>query len=162
MDTLEVVLWIFIVVSLVLQVATFRMEWQRRYRSREFDDVREFQRKFGWTHATKPTLIPDHQRLKERLALIDEEVGELHDAIESRSLVDAADALVDIVYVVLGLAAILGLPWRLLWDDVHRANMAKQRGVKPERATHTIDVIKPPGWVGPKTREILIAKGWRS
>ena len=69
-----------------------------------------------------------------------------------------ADALVDLVYVALGTGVMMGLPWQQLWDDVHRANMGKVRGVG--KRGHAVDLVKPEGWVGPRTAEILEAAGY--
>jgi len=128
------------------------------HRRSHFNDVRRFQRRFGWAHPPTPRFLS--YGLIERFDLIDEERREMLAAFDTHDLPAAADALVDLVYVVLGLAALMGLPWQQLWDDVHRANMRKHRGVKPERG-HTHDVVKPPGWVGPQTRAILRRAGWR-
>jgi hypothetical protein len=47
--------------------------------------------------------------------------------------------------------------WNEMWDDVQRANMQKERVLKAEDSKRgsTWDVRKPPGWVGPRTDEIL-------
>ena len=71
---------------------------------------------------------------------------------------EMADALIDLVYVAMGTAVMMGLPWQQLWDDVQRANMSKVRGTT--HRGHTVDVSKPPGWVGPKTMEILTKYGF--
>ena len=71
---------------------------------------------------------------------------------------EQADALIDLAYVAMGTGVMLGLPWQPLWDDVQRANMSKVRGVTGRG--HAVDLAKPPGWVAPKTQEILIAHGY--
>ena len=47
--------------------------------------------------------------------------------------------------------------WDVLWDDVQRANMAKERVLKAEDSKRgsTWDVRKPTGWVPPRT-EFLV------
>jgi predicted HAD superfamily Cof-like phosphohydrolase len=52
----------------------------------------------------------------------------------------------------------MGLPWDELWDDVHRANMAKERGVG--KRGHAVDCVKPVGWTPPKTEKILQQAGY--
>ncbi len=49
--------------------------------------------------------------------------------------------------------------WNELWDDVQRANMAKERALRPEDSKRGSkwDVIKPEGWVPPRTAA-LVAK----
>ena len=52
----------------------------------------------------------------------------------------------------------MGLPWQELWDDVQRANMAKERGTT--KRGNVVDVMKPAGWQPPKTQEILVSHGY--
>lgn len=127
-------------------------------------DVYEFHEKFGMLHSSHPRHLTT-QKLNERVACIQEELDELVQAcglqphnLQAQNLANQADALVDLVYFALGTAVMLGLPWQELWDDVHRANMAKVRGIGPRG--HQVDCIKPPGWVGPKTLAILEAYGY--
>jgi predicted HAD superfamily Cof-like phosphohydrolase len=91
--------------------------------------------------------------MDERAQCLMEEVKEFMEAIAVEDMAGMADALVDLVYFAKGTAAILGLPWRALFEDVHRANMAKVRGVG--KRGFAVDLIKPEGWEGPKTMEIL-------
>lgn len=145
--------------------------------SQEFADVRAFHEKFGLIHARTPQHLT-RRKLKERLEFLLEELRELaqgcgmeldYDADDEFCFVDAprhdqdlaqqADALVDLVYVALGTAVQLGLPWEKLWDDVQRANMAKVRG--PTKRGHAVDVTKPEGWRGPRTMEILVDTGYQ-
>lgn len=119
-----------------------------------FEDVKAFQRKFQLgEHPPIPTAM-DAQRAQERMTLIREEVAELETAIAENDIEGQADALVDIVYVVLGTASVMGLPWEELWADVQRANMSKVRGMT--KRGHANDVTKPEGWQGPRTAAILL------
>lgn len=123
-----------------------------------YSDVRAFQTKFG-------QLVGDHPRhltrrkLNERIAQMQEELDEFTVAVDNDDIAEQADALVDLVYFALGTAAHMGLPWQALWDDVQRANMSKVPGVKPERG-FLVDCIKPEGWEGPKTMDILLNHGY--
>jgi predicted HAD superfamily Cof-like phosphohydrolase len=77
----------------------------------------------------------------------------------------AADALIDLVYVAMGTAHVMGYPWEELWDDVQRANMSKKRAAKDGSDSSSgrepeYDVIKPEGWRGPNTSAILGAHGF--
>lgn len=111
-----------------------------------------------------PDLIADRPRMltplrfSERLNHLLEEMNEMTESQNAGDLPGVADALVDLVYLAVGTAVEMGLPWETLWADVHRANMTKQRGVNPKRG-HGADLIKPPGWVGPMTANILAAHG---
>jgi predicted HAD superfamily Cof-like phosphohydrolase len=121
------------------------------------EDLREFHTKFDMIVSDKPTRIT--QRLAfDRITCLQEELNEFADAVRSRDFGEQADALVDLVYFAIGTAAMMGLPWQSLWDDVHRANMAKERGIGKRGIS--VDCIKPTGWVPPNTVEILNAHGF--
>lgn len=121
------------------------------------NDVIDFQEKLGqWKRGAIQHLT--ERKLRERVELLQEELNEFDAACLNQDMAEQADALVDLVYVALGTANMLGLPWEELWADVHRANMSKQRGIG--KRGHKVDVIKPPGWVGPKTMAILLQHGY--
>ncbi len=65
-----------------------------------------------------------------RLALALEELAEWAEAYVSRDLVAAADAWADRAYVLFGDAVACGFPAQELFDEVHRANLTKQFGVR--------------------------------
>lgn len=75
-----------------------------------------------------------------------------------------ADGLVDLVYVALGTAHLHGLNWPELFAEVQRANMTKERasGSHDKRSirSHSLDVVKPEGFVPPRIVEVLMAAGW--
>lgn len=125
-----------------------------------YADVRAFQQKFGQLVGDKPRHLTK-RKLLERVAQMQEELDEFKEAVENDDIAEQADALVDIVYFALGTANHMGLPWQALWDDVQRANMSKVPGVKPERG-FLVDCIKPEGWEGPKTMDILLAHGYQA
>lgn len=47
--------------------------------------------------------------------------------------------------------------WDILWDDVQRANMSKERAVRADQSKRgsTHDVFKPPGWIAPRSEEMV-------
>ncbi|CAB4143255.1 Phosphoribosyl-ATP pyrophosphohydrolase-like [uncultured Caudovirales phage] len=123
----------------------------------EFNNVEEMHAKFGFTVGYYPEMLPRKVMLA-RAMFIKEELDELMNAIASNDLPEAADALIDIVYVAKGTAVMMGLPWEPLWDDVHRANMTKEKGLTKRGMDE--DLIKPPGWEPPDTIQILLDYGW--
>ena len=147
-------------------------------------DVGELNKKFGFPVLDKPGfLAPSHMQM--RLDFLLEEVNELAEAtgfelglntkgkigyIHSSTnceLDKALDALIDITYVALGTADMMGFGshvplecmskwssiWWESWNRVHTANMAKERG-KTSRG-HDIDLIKPAGWKKPEFGDLL-------
>lgn len=149
--------------------------------SKEFADVDAFHEKFQLLRFQKPGHLTKG-KLVERVEFMLEELLEFADAagvdiqvtrdedgewyrhvepglsVQEQDMAGQADALVDLVYVALGTAVMLGLPWDWLWNDVQRANMAKVRGVT--HRGHAVDVTKPPGWQGPQTQRILDLAGY--
>ena len=122
-----------------------------------FKDVKKFHEKFGLLVGRKPQRLTI-RKMKERIEFLQEELDELKSAVESDNFPEQADALVDIVYVALGTAVMMGLPWKSLWDDVQRANMEKVRGVT--KRGHAVDCMKPEGWIAPWTAGIVWEHGF--
>lgn len=71
--------------------------------------------------------IPSEERCKLRVALLQEELNELKQAIEEKSIVEIADALADLQYVLSGAILEFGLAgkFKQLFDEVQRSNMSK-------------------------------------
>src|SRR5882672_8713262 len=124
----------------------------------EIAGVRIFMEKFGILLNGRPVHLT-RKRLEDRMECMAEELVEFEQAAHAQDLAGMADALIDLVYFAKGTAAQLGLPWEALWNDVQMANMRKERGVT--KRGQLVDVMKPPGWVGPRTIEILRDAGYR-
>lgn len=125
--------------------------------------VGKFQDKFGInqdTQADKPTL-PSSELMNFKVDHILEELQELALAFSKDDLEEVADALVDLVYVTLGLAQNMNLPYDKLFKAVHEANMAKERVTTADQSKRgsPFDVIKPPGWKPADLKTILINAG---
>lgn len=88
--------------------------------------VAEFHKTFKHPVLETPA-IPDENRCKLRVALIAEELKELEVAILEKDIVEVADALCDIQYVLAGaiLEFGLGQKFKALFDEVQRSNMSK-------------------------------------
>jgi predicted HAD superfamily Cof-like phosphohydrolase len=138
-------------------LATVRVPPTSNYR-----DVFLFHQKFGLTPPEKPKLL-DKDTLAFRKKLIEEEYNEFFQANIAGDLEKAADALVDLVYVAMGTAVMMGLPWQELWDEVQKKNMQKVRANHPSESKRgsTLDVIKPEGWTPPDHAPALKRYGWK-
>ena len=90
------------------------------------NQVAEFHRTFKHPIEPQP-VIPAAERCQLRVALLREELQELEDAIAANDLVEVADALCDIQYVLSGAILEFGLgdQFRQLFDEVQRSNMSK-------------------------------------
>lgn len=71
--------------------------------------------------------IPSKERCELRVSLLQEELNELKQAIEDNDLVEIADALADLQYVLSGAILEFGLKekFNTLFDEVQRSNMSK-------------------------------------
>ncbi len=86
--------------------------------------VREFHRHFGAAVNDRPTWCgEDMHRL--RVALIEEELAEFRNAGEAHDLVEIADALADLLYVVYGAGVTYGIDLEPIFREIHRSNMSK-------------------------------------
>lgn len=88
--------------------------------------VAEFHKTFKHPILAKPG-IPPEDRCKLRVALIAEELKELEVAILQKDIVEIADALSDIQYVLSGAILEFGLgeKFNALFEEVQRSNMSK-------------------------------------
>ena len=89
-----------------------------------FEKVGDFMEAFGQEVLYEPTL-PDFNLAALRLDLIEEEVQELRDGLGRSSLLEVADALTDILYVVYGAGHAFGIDLDDCFSEVHRSNMTK-------------------------------------
>lgn len=89
-------------------------------------DVAEFHRTFNLPVAPAPA-IPAPERCKLRINLLREELLELENAVARNDLVEVADALADLQYVLSGAVLEFGLGGKFaaLFEEVHRSNMSK-------------------------------------
>lgn len=90
------------------------------------NDVAKFHNAFNLPILEEPT-IPAADRCELRVNLLQEELDELKDAIKDGDLVEIADALSDLQYVLSGAVLEFGLADRFeaLFSEVQRSNMSK-------------------------------------
>ena len=106
------------------------------------NQVADFHRTFQHPILPEPQ-IPSADRCKLRVSLIAEELEELQEAIANNDLVEVADALCDIQYVLSGAVLEFGLgeKFRTLFEEVQRSNMSKACE-NEEEAKATADFYK--------------------
>lgn len=90
------------------------------------NSVAEFHKTFNSPILSEPQ-IPPKNRAELRLNLLKEELEELQEAIENQDVVEAADALCDLQYVLAGAILEFGMGEKFaeLFAEVHRSNMSK-------------------------------------
>ena len=88
--------------------------------------VARFHKTFGHPILEYPT-IPSAERAKLRIDLLQEELNELKKAVEENDVVEVADALCDLQYVLSGAVLEFGMGTRFnaLFNEVQRSNMSK-------------------------------------
>jgi predicted HAD superfamily Cof-like phosphohydrolase len=88
--------------------------------------VAEFHKTFRHPILSTPQ-IPAPERCQLRVALIAEELKELEESIQNKDIVEVADALCDIQYVLSGAILEFGLgeKFKSLFEEVQRSNMSK-------------------------------------
>jgi predicted HAD superfamily Cof-like phosphohydrolase len=121
--------------------------------------LEEFHRVFGAHMEMTPTAALSPDTIALRVSLIQEELNEYREAAEARDLVEIADALSDLMYVVLGTYVAHGLQdaAEALFAEVHRSNMSKldASGAVIYRADGK--VLKSDRWTPPDLARILEA-----
>jgi len=92
--------------------------------------------------------IPDWVR-DLRMALLDEEVEELREAIAEGDIVKIADALGDIEHVTRGTAVAYGIPSDAVFAEIFRSNMTKDNSPAEGK------LVKGPGYEEPQIARVL-------
>lgn len=118
-------------------------------------DINDMHTKYGVRNAVKEF---DSEKLRAflrfRLDFLHEELGETEKAAAANQPIDSeevVDGLIDLCVVAIGTLDALGVDPYKAWDEVHRANMTKEVGVKESRPNPLgmPDLIKPEGWEAP-------------
>jgi predicted HAD superfamily Cof-like phosphohydrolase len=90
------------------------------------------------------------------MKLIDEEVGELHQAVLANDEVEQLDALIDILVVTIGAIHSAGFDSEAAWKEVMATNFAKiDRETGKVRKREDGKVLKPQGWTAPDLKPFL-------
>jgi predicted HAD superfamily Cof-like phosphohydrolase len=89
-----------------------------------FELVGDFMEAFGQDILEEPQL-PGFDIEDLRVELIEEELQELKEALKTRDIVEVADALTDLLYVIYGAGHSFGIDLNDCFDEVHRSNMSK-------------------------------------
>lgn len=92
----------------------------------------------------------DEQKLSFRMDLLKEEFNETIEAYENQDAEEWVDGHIDMMVIILGNLFLAGVSVNKAWTEVFRANMAKERGIKPGREqSGGWDLIKLSTWVKP-------------
>lgn len=90
----------------------------------EQEKVAEFHDRYGYPNPESPTVgTPELAEFRKQLIL--EELQEYVDAVKAGDLVEVADGITDLAYLIMGTAVSHGIDLQPLFAEVHRSNMTK-------------------------------------
>lgn len=97
------------------------------------ESVKEFHETFNHPVLSNPT-IPDKSRCQLRINLMQEELNEIKQAIDNNDIIEIADGLCDLMYVLAGSIHEFGLgnKFEELFQEVQRSNMSKACNTEQE------------------------------
>jgi predicted HAD superfamily Cof-like phosphohydrolase len=114
-------------------------------------DINDMHTKYG-VHESVKGMDSDKlaKYLQFRVDFLQEELDELK--ANTKNPEEIVDALIDLCVVAIGTLDAFNVDAYRAWDEVHRANMQKEVGVKATRPNPLglPDLIKPDGWEGPE------------
>jgi len=119
-----------------------------------FELVAEFMHAFEQDVHSNPTLR-DPQTRALRHELIREELEELDEAFSAKDIIEVADALTDLLYVVYGAGHAFGIDLDACFVEVHESNMSKLGEDGKPIKRFDGKVVKGPNFFEPNLREIL-------
>lgn len=114
------------------------------------NDIEDMHQKYGVNEKVREF---DAEKLKKflefRVKFLEEELNELKDNLDNPE--EIVDALIDLCVVAIGTLDAFDVNAKLAWNEVHKANMNKEVGVKASRPNPLglPDLVKPEGWQAP-------------
>lgn len=117
-------------------------------------DIRDMQYKYGvhkWIHDNRNNPDALKRYLEFRVDFLKEELDETEAALIQMNSEEIVDGLIDLCVVAIGTLDAFGVDPYKAWDEILKANLSKEVGVKPERPNPLglPDLIKPDDWEGP-------------
>ena len=119
-----------------------------------FNKVKTFMNTYGQNVKEKPA-FPEEKIVQLRIALIEEELNELKEAINNNDIVEVADALTDILYVTYGAGHSFGVDLDKCFDEVQRSNMSKLGENGKPIYNESGKVMKGPNYFKPNIKKII-------
>ncbi len=119
-----------------------------------FDMVRQFMQACDQPISKTPELSTSEVN-DLRIKLINEEFLELLEAIYTNDIVEVADALTDLLYVIYGAGHTFGINLDSCFEEVHLSNMTKVGPGGKVIKNASGKVIKPETYIMPNLKKIL-------
>ena len=120
-----------------------------------FKDMQDMHKKYGvdkWMNEEKKS---DWSRLNKymdfRIKMMQEELDETKAAFKNQNEEEVVDGIIDLCVFAIGTLEVFGVDANKAWDQVYKANMSKEVGIKEGRPNPLglPDLVKPEGWQGP-------------
>jgi len=120
-----------------------------------FKDMQDMHKKYGvdkWMNEEKKS---DWSRLNKymdfRIKMMQEELDETRVAFQNKNEEEVVDGIIDLCVFAIGTLEVFGVDANKAWDQVYKANMSKEVGIKEGRPNPLglPDLVKPEGWEGP-------------
>ena len=121
------------------------------------DSVEQFHNSFGITNAYSPVSELNDKDLKLRFDLMKEENEEYLDAAKKGDLIEIADALGDMLYILCGTILKHGLQHKIadVFQEIQRSNMSKLDKNGEPIYREDGKILKSEMYFKPKIKEIL-------
>ena len=119
-----------------------------------FELVGDFMEVFGQIVELDPRM-PDSDTMDLRVSLIEEELDELNEAIANNDIVEVADALTDLLYVIYGAGHSFGIDLDECFAEVHGSNMSKLGADGQPIYREDGKVLKGANYYAPNLKSVL-------
>lgn len=119
-------------------------------------DIHEMHEKYGVGNWMALRELNNEQELLQqflefRMKFLKEELDETNQAVKDKDPEEIIDGLIDLCVVAIGTLDAFGVDAHKAWDEVLKANMSKEVGVKESRPNPLglPDLVKPADWKAP-------------
>lgn len=119
-----------------------------------FELIQEFHYKFN-QRLSAHAHLPEEEERKLRRMLLSEEYKEYVQAEENNDLVNIAEELADMIYIIYGTACSYGIPLDEVIREIHDANMKKLGPDGKPSYREDGKLLKPAGWVKADIRQLI-------
>ena len=120
-----------------------------------FNDMIDMHHKYGVDKWMGNEMQSDWSRLNKfmqfRINMMQEELDETKAAFNDKNAEEMVDGIIDLCVFAIGTLEVFGVDANKAWDEVYKANMSKEVGIKEGRPNPLglPDLVKPEGWKGP-------------
>ena len=122
-----------------------------------FKDMQDMHKKYGvnkWYQAEQQSDVEwrrFNKFMQFRLGMMQEELDETKNAFDKKDAEEMVDGIIDLCVFAIGTLEVFGVDANKAWDEVYKANMSKEVGIKEGRPNPLglPDLVKPEGWTGP-------------